>query len=155
MKTLKTFLIAAIASLFLAACNMGHMMIHEVESPYDHDKTIETIKANALSRGWLISKEYNFQEALLKHKQPDPGKVTLVKVCHPEIATRLLSSDDNKYVSVMMPCSMSVYEKADGKTYVSSFNMGLMSKVMGSEVGAILKHVSKEDKEILKFLNQE
>ncbi|MEJ1361725.1 MAG: DUF302 domain-containing protein [Candidatus Sedimenticola sp. (ex Thyasira tokunagai)] len=64
------------------------------------------------------------------------------------------SNDDNKYVSVMMPCSISVYEKQDGNTSVASMNMSLMSKVMGSEVGAILKRVAEEDAAILEFLEQ-
>ncbi|OOZ72328.1 hypothetical protein BOW49_11195 [Solemya velum gill symbiont] len=91
---------------------------------------------------------------MLKHNQPDPGKISVLKLCKPEIAAQMLASDNNKYVSVMMPCSVSVYEKSDGKTYVASMNMGLMSKVMGSEVGPILKRVSEEDAEILSFLKE-
>ncbi|OOZ13461.1 hypothetical protein BOW35_10475 [Solemya velum gill symbiont] len=154
MKTLKTILIVTLTTLILSACNMGSMMIHEEESHYDYGKTVETIKANAKATGWLVPKVYNFQASMLKHNQPDPGKISVLKLCKPEIAAQMLASDNKKYVSVMMPCSVSVYEKSDGKTYVASMNMGLMSKVMGSEVGPILKRVSEEDAEILSFLKE-
>jgi uncharacterized protein (DUF302 family) len=105
-----------------------------------------------MAQGWQVPKVYDFQKSLGHHGQLDPGKIAVLKLCHPEIAARMLANDDNKYVSPMMPCSVAVYEKQDGNTYVSSMNMGLMSKVMGKEVGEVLKRVAKEDAAILQFL---
>jgi uncharacterized protein (DUF302 family) len=53
-----------------------------------------------------------------------------------------------------MPCSIGVYEKENGKTYVASMNMKLMSKVMGSSVNPILKQVAENDAQILAFLKE-
>ena len=155
MKMPKSILTVSFAFFMLAGCNMSSYMIHEHESPYSYEKTIEAIQQNAMEQGWKIPKVYDFQQTLLKHEQADPGRIAVVKLCHPGIAARMLGNDNNKFVSAMMPCSIGVYEKADGKTYVSSMNMGLMSKVMGKEVGPILKEVAEEDASILRFLNNE
>ncbi|KAF5414586.1 MAG: hypothetical protein C5S48_08400 [Candidatus Methanogaster sp.] len=49
-------------------------------------------------------------------------------MCQVAYATRLLMADDTKYVAVMMPCSVAIYEKSGGNTYVASMNVGMMGK---------------------------
>ncbi len=154
MRIQHTFPVIVFLSLFLAGCNFSSMMIHETESPYGHEETIATIKQNAADLGWKVPKEYDFQALLIKHGQPDPGRISVIKLCHPEIAARMLAQDENKFVSAMMPCSIGVYEKQDGKTYVASMNMKLMSKVMGNSVGPILNRVAENDAQILAFLKE-
>lgn len=138
---------------FLFACSAGHIMMNEEKSPFDFDKTVTTIVENAKANQWLVPKVYDFQAALIARGQADPGKIKIIKLCRPEYAAKMLSDEDSRYVSVMMPCSVSVYEKSDG-VYVSSMNMSLMSKVMGGHVGEILADVAADDKVILDFLHQ-
>ena len=154
MRIQRTFPLIVFLSLILAGCDFSSMMIHEAESPYGHEETIAAIKQNAAELGWKVPKEYDFQALLIKHNQPDPGRISVIKLCHPEIAARMLAQDENKFVSAMMPCSIGVYEKQDGKTYVASMNMKLMSKVMGSSVGPILNRVAENDAQILAFLKE-
>lgn len=151
--TAKFLSVLALVAL-LSGCNMGEIMIHENQSPYDFDKTVEVITANAKAEGWMMPKVYDFQKSLLENKQPDPGKVKALKICHPEFASRLLSQDDSKFVAAMMPCSIAVYEKSDGKVYVSSMNMGLMSKMFSGVVGDTLAEVARVDSKILSFLEK-
>ena len=66
----------------------------------------------------------------------------------------MLVHDDSKFVGAMMPCSIAVYEKSDGKVYVSSMNMELMSKMFSGVVGDTLEQVASQDAEILEFLEQ-
>jgi uncharacterized protein (DUF302 family) len=119
---------------------------------HDFDKTVTTIVDNAKARGWLIPKVYDFQKSFIDKGQPDPGRIKIIKTCHPDFAGPLLQEDHNKFVSVMMPCSISVYEKKDGSIYVGSMNMGLMSKMFTGLVGETLGKVAKEDEAILQFL---
>lgn len=140
--------------VLLSSCNMGQVMMHEKQSPYDFDKTVETILANTKEQGWIVPKTYDFQKSLIKHKQPDPGRINVLKICKPDYASKLLASDDTKFVGAMMPCSIAVYEKSDGKTYVSSMNMGLMSKMFSGVVGDTLGKVASDDEAILSFLHQ-
>jgi uncharacterized protein (DUF302 family) len=131
---------------------MGQVMMHEKQSPYDFDKTVETILANTKEHGWIVPKTYDFQKSLIKHNQPDPGRVMVLKLCKPDYASKLLSNDDTKFVGAMMPCSVAVYEKSDGKVYVSSMNMSLMSKMFTGVVGETLGKVASDDEKILSFL---
>ncbi|MFE8035155.1 DUF302 domain-containing protein [Thiohalocapsa marina] len=140
--------------LLLAGCSMGSLMIQERRSPYDFDRTVALVQENARAQGWLVPKVHNFQQSLVKHGQPDPGRLTVIKLCKPEFATRMFGSDDTKYVSVMAPCSISVYEKTDGNTYVASMRMGLIGHLMGAEVGRVMADVDADDRQILRFLEQ-
>jgi uncharacterized protein (DUF302 family) len=144
-------LFALLALLWLVGCSLGSVMIHERQSPLGFEDTIERITANAQAHGWEVPRSFDFQQALIARGQPDPGRITVLKLCSPEFATRMFDSDDSKYVSVMAPCSIGVYEKSDGRTYVSSMNMKLMSKLMGPDVGPVLGEIGAEDDDILAF----
>lgn len=146
-------MIVAMGYLLLATGSLGSVMIQEKVSPFGFDKTVATIKENVKSNQWVIPKQYNFQKSLKKHGQKDVGRITVFKLCQPEIAGKMLARDGNKFVSVMMPCSVSVYEKGDGNTYVASLNVGVMGRLMGSEMSPIFKRVAKENGKILAFLN--
>lgn len=54
-----------------------------------------------------------------------------------------------------MPCSIAVYTKADGKTYVSSINAGQMGNLMGGVVDEVMTQVDSEQHRILRFLDEE
>jgi uncharacterized protein (DUF302 family) len=144
-------LLTASLVLWLAGCSMGSLLIHEQRSPYDFDMTLATVVDNAKARGWQVPKTFDFQASLLAHGQPDPGRMTVVKLCSPGHATRMFATDATKYVSVMAPCSIAVYEKSDGHTYVSTMNMGLMAKLMGEDVGPILADIAADDAAIVAF----
>lgn len=141
-------------SLMLVGCSMGPMMIQERQSPYDFDKTLETIEQNAEEQGWILAHRFDFQKSLTAHDQPDPGRLVVLKLCQPEIATRMFGQDHTKYVSVMAPCSMAVYEKADGRTYVSAMRMGLMGRLMGGEIAPVMADIAADDEAMLSFLEQ-
>ena len=153
--SVKQSLSIVVVTAFLAGCsNIGGMMIHEKQSPYDFDKTVALVQENAKARGWIVPKVYDFQASMKKFEQPDPGKVKVVKLCQPEYAGKMLSQDDSKFVAAMMPCSIGIYEKSDGKVYVSSMNMGLMSKMFDGVVGDTLALVAADDAKILSFLDE-
>lgn len=138
-------------AILLGGCSMGSLMIHEQRSPYDFDTTVATIVKNATARGWVVAKTFNFQESLLAHGEPDPGPMTVIRLCAPRFATRMFASDDTKFVSVMAPCGISVYDKSDGQTYVATMNMGLMAQVMGSQIGPVLAEIAVDDAAIVGF----
>ncbi len=142
---------ALLAALLLSGC--GSMMVHESKSPYDFDKTVSTIMDNVKAAGWSMPKIYDIQKMLLEKGKSDVGRMKIVKLCNPDYAESLLAVDDSKFVGVMMPCSVAIYEKADGKTYVSAMNMKLMSYLFGGDIGEILGKVAAADAEILGVLD--
>jgi uncharacterized protein (DUF302 family) len=137
--------------LSILGCSAGKVMIHERRSPLDFDATVATIKQNAHAQGWEVPRDFDFQKALTARGQPDPGRITVLKLCSPEFATRMFVDDESKFVSVMAPCSISVYEKSDGRTYISTMNMKLMSRLMGPTIGPVLGDIAVDDEAILAF----
>jgi uncharacterized protein (DUF302 family) len=152
MSTRSIFRGSAVAvALLLAGCSLGSMFIHEQRSPYDFDTTVATIIDNAKARGWVIPETFDFQKSLVAHHKPDPGPMKVIKLCSPDLASRMFAQDDSKYVSVMAPCSVSVYEKSDGQTYLATMDMALMAKLMGGDVGPVLEDIAAEDAAIIAF----
>jgi uncharacterized protein (DUF302 family) len=137
--------------MLLAGCSMGSLFIHEQRSPYDFDTTVAKVVENAQARGWVVPQAFDFQKSLLAHRQPDPGRMKVIKLCSPELASRMFADDDSKFVSVMAPCSISVYEKSDGRTYLAAMDMALMSKLIGGNVGPVLADIAAEDAAIIGF----
>ena len=149
-KKLAMVTIAFVTLHFLTAC--GSMMVHESRSPYGFDQTVTTITDNAKAEGWSIPKIYDIQNMLLEKGKKDIGRMKIVKLCNADYTESLLSSDESKYVGAMIPCSIAIYEKTDGQTYVSNMNMKLMSHMFGGNIGDVLSKVAESDEKMLDFL---
>ena len=150
MKKILTIMVVPLVLGWLAGC--GSVMIREAQSPYDFDTTVETIMQNTRDEGWTVPRVYDFRKILLSKGGDDIGNMKVIKLCNPDMAGAMLASDDSKFVGAMMPCSISIYEKDNGLTYVSHMNMGLMSRMFSGEVGATMKKVAGADERILAFL---
>ena len=133
---------------------MPKMMLSEYESPFGVEETMEKIKANALAEKWVVSSVTRLHQSIKKHGGYDLSPVLLVNLCEANHAYKILKNDETKIVSVMMPCTISVYQKADGKTYVGAMNAGLMGKMFGGVVAEVMGDVvAKQQKRFIGFVN--
>lgn len=123
----------------------------ENESKYNFAETIEKLTAEIEKNTWKASAVHDLQETLKKN-----GTTVLpIKVfalCHPKHSSKILLKDDERIVSSLMPCRVSVYEKSNGKTYISRMNTGILAKSMGGVVEEVMIASSKEVEEILSSL---
>lgn len=149
-----SFLIGAAAMLLIVYLAAPKLMIHEVESPLGFEQTVATIINNVRDDGQVVPKVYDFRKSLIEHTGTDVGEASVIEICYPEYAAELLAVADNKFVTPFMPCAVGVYTKSDGTTYVASMNVGLMSKILGSEVAGPMGKVAVKDAQILAFLHQ-
>lgn len=109
---------------------MPKLMVKEQVSPFDYEETITQIQNNVTDGGWKVSALMRLDKSLAKEgKKVLP--VASMKICQPDHAEQVLVDDDARFLSVMMPCSIAVYEKEDGKTYISSMNSALMGRMFG------------------------
>lgn len=131
--------------------HMAGLMINESPSPHDMATTLAQIEHNAKALGWQVPKTYDFGESIRKHSGKVVGPVKVMEMCQPDYAARMLGKDANKRLAVLMPCAIAVYAKADGRTYVASMNMELMSQVFPGDVGEVLGTVARDDARILGF----
>ena len=106
-------------------------MVIEKASPLGFDETIEKLKSNAKELGWKVPSKWNknFQKNLMHVTDIDVGRNLVIEMCEPFAAVELLVHDQYKKFLSMMPCSVAVYEKSDGKVYLSMMNIQLMGKM--------------------------
>lgn len=111
-------------------------MFFENKSRYDFDGTVSRISEIVPEKGWKVIQILDLQEIMRKNgKEVLPVKV--VELCKPDYAYQLLSDDTQRIYSNMMPCRVSVYQKADGQTYVSRMN----SAMFAAQIGGVLQEV--------------
>ncbi len=152
---MKKFLIGTLLGIAIAIIGgiftMPKLMLREKVSPLGYEETIKYIENKVDEGGWKVSAVMRLDKSLAKE-----GKKTLpvasLKICQPDHAEKVLNDDDARLLSVMMPCSIAVYEKADGKTYISTMNAALMGRLFGGTVAEVMAGpVAKETAEFVKF----
>ncbi|MFZ4413386.1 MAG: DUF302 domain-containing protein [Bacteroidales bacterium] len=126
-----------------------NQLIIEQLSPYGVAETVEKLVAAAAQKDWQNPATHNLQQSLAKAGK-EVRAVQVVEICKPEYSGKMLEKSDERIVSVMMPCRISVYEKADGKTYVALLNMAAMSAGMPATILEAVQDASDETFEIVK-----
>jgi uncharacterized protein (DUF302 family) len=144
-------LVGIILALAGVATVMPKLMVKEIQSPLAYEETITHIHNNVTNAGWKVSALMRLDKSLAKE-----GKSVLpaasFKICHPDYAETVLKDDDARFLAVMMPCSIAVYEKTDGKTYISTMNSGLMGRMFGGTAAKVMGGpVAEETAEFVKF----
>lgn len=116
---------------------MPKLMLAETQSPLGYEETITHIHHQVTNAGWKVSALMRLDKSLAKE-----GKSVLpaasFKICQPDYAEQVLQDDHARFLSVLMPCSIAVYEKADGKTYISTMNSGLMGRLFGGTAAEVM-----------------
>ena len=126
-----------------------NQFIIEETSLYDFNNTVEKLVAEAERREWKVPFIHDLQQSLAKSgKAVNPVKV--IEICKPEYSGKMLELNDERIISVMMPCRISVYEKEDGKTYIALVNTADMASGMPENIASVLKSAANESAEIVK-----
>ncbi len=80
--------------------------------------------------------------------------VILINLYQANHAYNILKEDNNKVISVMMPCTISVYQKSNGLVYVGTMNAGLLGTMFGGTVAEVMGGaVAAQQHKFLSFLN--
>ncbi len=132
---------------------MPGMMLHENLSPYGVDETVIKIQENAASRGWVVPSVKPLHKSILKHGGGELSAVMLVNICEPNHAFNILREDGNKKISVFMPCTISIYEKSDGQTYIGTMNASLLGEMFGGTVAEVMSKVAVDQQSFIEFAN--
>lgn len=115
---------------------MDNMFI-ENKSKFNLEETISKLIEAVDQSDWKLIHMHDLQQLMHKNgREVLPAKV--MEICAPSFAFKLLSKDEERVYSNMMPCRLSVYEKSDGKTYVSRMNIELFASQMGGVVQEVM-----------------
>jgi uncharacterized protein (DUF302 family) len=140
-------LIGSLMTGFIVVITMPSMMLKTHESNLGYDQTVEELKVRIEKAGWIISSVIPMHESLKKQGVDFESRVTLVNLCHPDYAKRILTTD--RYISVMMPCTFSVWEDDNSKVYLTQMNTGLMGKLFGGSVAQIMGKTVSQDEAVM------
>ncbi len=123
----------ALLALLGVAMALPRLMVAEVRSPLGYEETLEKLQSNVTNGGWKVSAVMRLDQSLAKEGR-NVLPAASIKICQPDHAERVLKEDGARFLSVMMPCSIGVYEKSDGYTYIASMNAGLIGRMFGGVV---------------------
>jgi uncharacterized protein (DUF302 family) len=123
--------------------------IFEKESLFGFNETVEILTIAATDREWGNPATHDLQATLAKSgKSVRPVKV--IEICKPAYSGEMLAKSDERVVSVMMPCRVSVYEKADGKIYVATLNVKSITAGMPDSIQSAMIAAANEIEEIVR-----
>ena len=126
---------------------MENKIVIEQKSRFGFEKTVKMLIEDAEKREWKVPFVHDLQQSLAKSgKTVKP--VTVIEICKPKYSGQMLELNDERIISVMMPCRISVYEKNDGLTYVSLINAGELASGLPSNIARVMKEASDETFEI-------
>ena len=149
------FILGVVMTGIIVWLIMPGMMLTERQSPYGVDETVAKITANAKAEGWVISSIQPLHQSVKKHGGGDLSPVILINLCQANHAYNILKEDDNKVISVMMPCTISVYQKSDGYVYVGTMNARLLGTMFGGKVAEVMGGtVAAQQKKFIAFLKK-
>jgi uncharacterized protein (DUF302 family) len=136
-KLLIGILIGILGTVAVTVKIMPAMMLSEMQSPLGYEETIAYIENNVTNAGWKVSAVMRLDKTLAKEgKTVRP--VASMKICQPDHAEKVLLDDDARFLSVMMPCTIAVYEKTDGRTYIATMNAALMGRMFGGTAAEVM-----------------
>lgn len=128
-----------------------NQIVVENKSRFDFDKTVEMIVQEAERREWKVPAVHDLQQSLAKSgKTVKPVKV--IEICKPVYSGQMLELNDERIMSVMMPCRISVYTKEDGKTYTALLNGAEIAADQPVKIAKVMKAASDETFEIIKVV---
>jgi uncharacterized protein (DUF302 family) len=144
-------LVAGIVFTAVLAWNMaGGLMFNEHLSPFGMEETVARIQHNIqdTGKGWALSGLRNPANAI-KNDGGNVLPVMMIEACSTKYSGPILKDDSVRFLSILMPCKITVYKKNDGKVYIGNMNAGLMGKMFGPLVGDIMGQVAEDQKKFL------
>jgi len=142
------FLLGAVAAAGIIYSMAPGVMINERTSPLSQEETVERIVASAEEMGWKVPEIHQIHNSV-SNGGYDVLPVTVIELCKVDLAGNILSEDENRVVSSMMPCRVAVYENSDGDVIISRMNTGLMSSMFGGDVERIMAQATEETERII------
>lgn len=137
----------------IAVTSAQALMFNITPSPYGVEETAARIQANIQSkamadRGWKISALRDPARAVAS-TGGNVLPVLLIEACSTKYSGPLLKRDNHRIFSILMPCTITVFKKDDGKTYIGTMNSSLMGKLFG--ISEIMDEVAADQQAFLEF----
>jgi uncharacterized protein (DUF302 family) len=152
LKIISGFFLGLLFTAFMAYIMAPSLMFQERVSPFGVEETAARIQQNIqkTGNGWSLSGLRNPAKAV-QQDGSNTLPVLMIEACSTKYSGPILKDDSVRFLSILMPCKISVYKKNDGKTYIGNMNAGLMGKMFGPMVGEVMGHVAADQAKFLQF----
>lgn len=135
-----TLLIAAlfVICVWLLRRGLPRLLLPECCSAYPLEETVARLTDAAKSAGWVVQSIVELEKSIEKNGGGVVRPVRLVNICQAKHAARIMNDDTARRVSVLMPCTLSVYEKSNGTVWVGAMNPGFIAPLFGGVVAQVM-----------------
>lgn len=124
------------------------IMFKENRITENFESTVSSVEEAVLAKGWKLPHVHDLQ-ATLKKFGKEVRSVKVFDICHPDHSYEILSRNDERIVSNLMPCRIAVYEKLDGSVWISRMNSGLIAKPMSKVIRKTMSAAAADVEEII------
>ena len=133
-------------SFVFAVIFLRNSLINEYQSQLGFEETLMQLQGEIKSfPGWMAR-----SSSCSLPKPEDGSSVASLKLCNGEYASEIMNDETSRKVAAMMPCNFAVYQKSDGKTYISCLNMRLLGSLLGGRTGVVFSaEVAPDQEQIL------
>lgn len=105
----------------------------------DFAATLKTLKEQLAADGWNLVAEIDLGQRLAKKNVHIPGGLVILEMTSGGNTVPLLKNEETRYVSALMPCSVSVYGMSDGRVIISRMNANLMAGMLEPRLAEAMK----------------
>ncbi len=160
MKTAITLVVGLVIGLFAGILATGlfatisgeNLLLQEIESPYDFEKTVEVMQNRIANLdGWHIVKTFDYDREVREGGGAPIGKYAIIEFCKASSAGEMLGADDRKKIGAMLPKRFAIYEKSNGKVYIGAGNGPVIVQLLRGRMREIASEVSLEVESLLLF----
>lgn len=137
-----------VLGLLIAFFIAPSLMFREDINSKDFEATVAKLEKEIEERGWKTPVVHDLQ-ATMKKFGKDVRSVKVLEICHPDLSYEILSKSEEKIVSSMMPCRISVYEKEDGSVWISRMNSGFLARPMSPVIRKTMSAAAADVEEIV------
>ena len=139
--------LALVVGLLAARVFLPRLILPETRSDYSLDATVTRLTDAAKAAGWVVQSIVELEKSIEKNGGGVVRPVRLVNICQARHAARIMNDDTARHASVLMPCTISVYEKSDGSIWVGAMNAGLIAPFFGGVVAEVMGRAVPREQE--------
>lgn len=150
MKIISSFFAGIAVVAVLAWQYGGSLMVQEYPSPYGMEETAARIQHNIQDAGWALS-GLRSPSVTIRNMGATVPDTLLIEACNADYSKPLIQDRNTRILTILMPCTITVYEDDEGKVFIGLLNSGLMGRLFGSKVAAIMAKVAEDQKSFIKF----
>ena len=127
-----------VCAAYLLRWAVPRLMLPEWRSAYAFEETVTRLTEAVKAGGWVVQSLVELEKSIEKNGGGIVRPVRLINICQAKHAARIMNDDTARRVSVLMPCTITVYEKSDGSIWIGAMNPGLIAPLFGGVVAAVM-----------------